>query len=184
MASRSPVLAKRFGQIVATVTFVLVAGATGAARAQTAPGPKRMAYDPDRPVPAGYHVEHRTRDGLVISGLILFGIVYVPTAAAAWYDSGDGTPLYVVPVLGPLFAIPTKTGDPCVAMDHSPCYDFDAFIAAFLVADALVQAGGLLMAWRGWAGRDILVRNDASGPVVLPGPVGATGYGAWLTGRF
>ena len=68
------------------------------------------------PIPAGYHVEHRTRYGLAISGTALFAAVYLPTAAAAWYDSGDGTPYYVVPVLGPLLAIPAKRGPQCVQL--------------------------------------------------------------------
>jgi len=37
----------------------------------------------------------------------------------------------------------------------------------------------------GMAGRDILVRDDSYAQVhLLPGPVGKSGYGAMLTGRF
>jgi len=73
----------RIARIVASTLIVCVAGV---ARAQTAP--RQMAYHPDQPIPAGYHVEGRTRTGLAISGLALFGVVYVPTAAAAnfWID--------------------------------------------------------------------------------------------------
>ena len=100
MAPPRPTAPDRIRRIIGGVTLVLVVCAAGGARADS---PRKLAYDPEQPIPAGYHVEHRTRYGLAISGIALFAAVYVPTAAAAWYDSGDGTPLYVVPVLGPLF---------------------------------------------------------------------------------
>ena len=183
MTTRTAVLPERIVRIIAGVTFVLVVCAAGAARAQTAPGPRKMAYDPDRPIPAGYHVENRTRYGLAISGAALFGAIYIPTAAAAWYDSGDGTPLYVVPILGPLFAIPTKTGN-CNPNDEYSSCDWDDVVTAFLIADAVAQAAGVVIAWRGFAGRDLLIRDEAPKTAVLPGPIGGNGYGAWLTGRF
>ena len=118
------------------------------------------------------------------SGVALFGTAYVPTAAAAYYDARDGTPLYVVPVLGPLFAIPKKTGQPCDGGDQNICVDFDELVTAFFIADAVIQATGLVMAWRGFAGREVLMRDEAPKATLLPGPIGGTGYGAWLTGRF
>ncbi len=175
-------------RIIAGVVLALVVGSTGLARAQTAePRRKMMAYHPDQPVPAGYHVEHRTRYGLLISGAVLFGVTYVPTAAAAYFDSRDGTPLYVVPILGPLFAIPRKTQYSCEGDqggDQGICADFTPLIAAFLVADAVVQATGAIIAWRGFLGRDVLIRDESVSAAFVPGPVGGTGYGGWLTGRF
>ena len=169
---------------VASGVFIVVVGLAGVARAQTTPTPRRMAYHPDQPVPAGYHVERRTRYGLAISGVALFGTAYLPTAAAAFYDSRDGTPLYVVPVLGPLFAIPAKTGQPCEGGDQNICVDFDGLITAVFIADAVVQAAGLMMAWRGFAGREVLIRDEAPGMALVPGLIGGGGYGAWLSGRF
>ena len=174
MAPPRPTASQRIGRIVAGVTFVLVVCAGGAARADT---PRRLVYDPEQPIPAGYHVEHRTRYGLAISGIALFGAVYVPTAAAAWYDSGDGTPLYVVPVLGPLFAISTKTGN-CDPNDEYSSCDWDDFVTAFLIADAVVQAAGVGLALWGFAGRDLLIRDPAPRAALLPGPIGGGGYGA------
>jgi len=171
-------------RIVAAVTSLLVVCASGGARADM---PRQLAYDPEQPVPAGYHVEHRTRYGLAISGIALFAALYLPTAAAAWYDARDGTPLYVVPVLGPLFAIPTKTADePCIPDSHFACGagDFDEVVTVFLIADAVVQAAGIVMAWRGLAGRDLLIRDQTPRTALLPGPIGGGGHGAWLTGRF
>jgi hypothetical protein len=184
MAPRRPVGLERSRRGVASITLALVVCAAGAARAEPAGGPKQIAYQPEQPIPAGYHVQRRTRWALVATGVSIFATAYVPTAAAAWYDSGDGTPLYVVPVLGPLFAIPSKTADTCVPSDHNPCFDFDAFITAFMIADALMQATGVLIAWKGFAGRDVLMRDQAPQTALLPGPIGGTGYGAWLTGRF
>jgi hypothetical protein len=183
MAPPRPTASERIRRIVAGVTFVVFVCAGGAARADT---PRRLRYDPELPIPAGYHVEHRTRYGLAISGIALFAAVYLPTAAAAWVDGRDGTPLYVVPVLGPLFAIPGKTADePCYQDDHfRGCGAFDGIITAFLIADAVVQAAGVGMALWGLAGRDLLVRDPAPRTALLPGPVAGGGYGAWLTGRF
>jgi len=170
------------------IVLVAFAGSTAVARADGPVLPKQMVYEPGKPIPPGYHIEHRTRYGLVISGLVLFGLTYIPTAAAAWYDSRDGTPLYVVPILGPLLAIPAKTKDDCNDPnrnpDHNPCFDFSEFIIAFFIADAVVQATGAIMAWRGFVGRDLLIRTEAAQATLVPGPVGSTGYGAWLTGRF
>jgi hypothetical protein len=180
MAPPRPTAPDRIRRIIGGVTLVLVVCAAGGARADT---PRQLAYDPKQPVPAGYHVEHRTRYGLAISGIALFAAVYVPTAAAAWYDSGDGTPLYVVPVLGPLFAIRTKTGN-CDQNDEYGSCDWDDFVTAFLIADAVVQAAGVVMALGGFAGRNLLIRDQAPRAAVLPGPIGGAGYGAWLTGRF
>ena len=107
-----------------------------------------------------------------------------PDGRAAYFDAHDGTPLYVVPVLGPLFAIPKKTGQPCDGGDQNICVDFDELVTAFFIADAVIQATGLVMAWRGFAGREVLMRDEAPKATLLPGPIGGTGYGAWLTGRF
>jgi len=175
MASPRPTALAR---IVAGVTLVLVVCAGGAARADT---PRRLAYDPEQPIPAGYHVEHRTRYGLAISGIALFAAVYLPTAAFA----SEGSLLLVVPVLGPLFAIPEETADNCQGgVEYGGCFLSDEILTAFLIADAVVQAAGVVMAWRGLAGRDLLIRDQAPRTALLPGPIGGGGYGAWLTGRF
>jgi hypothetical protein len=184
MAAQRLVVHRRIGRSVTTVAFVVAVCAGGVARAGTGAPPTEMEYLPGQTVPAGYHVERRVTSGLVASGLIVFGIVYLPTAAAAFYDTGDGTPLYVVPVLGPLLAIPAKTSGGCGGGDHNPCIDFDGIIAAFLIADSLVQAAGAAAALKGFAGHDVLVRDGAPRVSLLPGPIAGTGYGAWLTGRF
>jgi hypothetical protein len=164
-------------RIVAGVTFVLVVCTGGGARADT---PRQLAYDPEQPIPAGHHVEHRTRYGLAISGIALFGAVYLPTAAFA----GEGSLLLVVPVLGPLLAIPTQTADNCPGGEYDYCFFSDEIVTGFLIADAVVQAAGVVMALGGLAGRDLLIRDQAPRTALLPGPIGGAGYGAWLTGRF
>ena len=84
--------------------------------------------------------------------------------------------------------IPAKTKNDCQDPnrnpDHNPCIDFGAFITAFFIADAVVQAAGAIMVVRGFVGRDMLIRNETVQATLVPGPVGSTGYGAWLTGRF
>jgi hypothetical protein len=157
------------------------------APASAGPGERSrpVVHEPGQPVPAGHHLQHRTRYGLAISGAVLFAVTYLPTAAAAYYDGSDGTILYVVPVLGPLFAIPNKTASHCTNVDHDPCLDFSGYIAAFLIMDALVQAGGIAMAWYGLRGRDVVVRDETAPTArLVPGRVGTSGYGAWLQARF
>jgi hypothetical protein len=178
------------GRLARGLALVLVLGSAGGARAEVTlapprpPSPRQLAYDPAQAIPADYHVEHRTRYGLIITGSLLFAISYGPTLAAAFLDGSDGTPLYAVPVFGPLFAIPGKTKNDCVEGDHNPCFDFSAEITALLVADTLVQAAGLVVFWKGYQGRDVLIRNPLPEVALAPGRVGATGYGAWLTGQF
>ncbi len=58
MAPPRPTAPERIRRMVAGVTLVLVACAVGAARADA---PRQLAYDREQPIPAGYHVEHRTR---------------------------------------------------------------------------------------------------------------------------
>ena len=174
------------GKLVAVaIASAFAAYAAAPARAEAGEPPRRLVYEPGQPIPPGYHVEHRTRYGLVISGALLFAVTYLPTAAAAYYDGDDGTVLYVVPVLGPLLAIPNKTANHCTPSDHDPCLDFSGYVAAILIADALVQAGGLLMTWYGLRGRDLLIRDQATPQTrLVPGRVGTSGYGAWLVARF
>lgn len=187
--ARAGLKERRAGKLAAVVLATVVAGcATGAAAARAESGqlPRSLVYQAGQAVPAGYHVEHRTRYGLVISGAVLFALAYLPTASAAYYDSKDGTILYVVPVLGPIFAIPNKTANNCTSGDHSSCSsDFSGFVAAFLLADALVQGAGVLMTWYGLRGRDMLIRGETTPHArVIPGRVGTSGYGAWLQARF
>ncbi|MBK7397652.1 MAG: hypothetical protein IPJ34_15495 [Myxococcales bacterium] len=49
---------------------------TAATFATTAPSfaQETLSYDPEQPVPSGYHVEERPRLGLIISGAVLTGI--------------------------------------------------------------------------------------------------------------
>ena len=98
-----------FRRTLLLIALVAASGWAGLARAETPVLPRTIVYKPGQPIPPGYHVERRTRYGLAISGSILFGLTYVPTAAAAWYDTGERTPLYAVPILGPLLVIPAKT---------------------------------------------------------------------------
>ena len=79
---------------------------------------------------------------------------------------------------------PRRRGPPCDGGDQNTCIDFDGLVIAFFIADAVVQATGLVLAWRGFVGREVLIRDAAPSAALLPGPMGGTGYGAWLTGRF
>jgi hypothetical protein len=172
-------------RLASGLALILVLGSALGVRAETPPpAPRQMAYDPAQPLPTGYHVEHRTRYGLIITGSLLFAISYGPTLAAAFLDGDDGTPLFAIPILGPLLAIPGETRNDCVEGDHNPCFDFSGAIAAILIADTLVQTVGLLVLWKGYQGRELLIRDPPPEVALAPGRVGTSGYGAWLTGRF
>jgi hypothetical protein len=174
-------------RLASALALILVLCLAPGARAEAPPPPpprRQMAYDPAQPIPANYHVEHRTRYGLIVTGSLLFAISYGPTLAAAFLDGDDGAPLFAIPILGPLLAIPGQTRNDCVEGDHNPCFDFTGEIAAILIADTLVQAVGLLVFWKGYQGRDLLIRDQPPEVALAPGRVGASGYGAWLSGRF
>ena len=122
---------------VASLTVVLVV-CTGGARAR----PDGAGPETDGVPPRAARSPRRAsgRYGLAISGVALFGAVrHLRMAAAAYYAHA------------PLFAIPKEdAGD---GGDLNTCIDFDGLVIAFFIADAVVQATGLVLAWRGFVGR-------------------------------
>ena len=51
-------------------------------------GPDTMAYDEDKPIPPGYHVQEKSRTGLLITGAILTGIGVIGVGAFEADKSG------------------------------------------------------------------------------------------------
>jgi hypothetical protein len=73
----------------------------------------------------------------------------------------------------------TQTGDNCVEQS------LETILRFYLALDGVAQAAGAGMLSFGVAGREILVRDDTYASVhLMPGPLGRSGYGALLTGRF
>jgi hypothetical protein len=140
-------------------------------------GPKVMEYEEGDPIPAGYHLETRTRRGLIVGGAVTFGTTYLLTVLTGLIaesvnraTGGDGrsvAPLYI-PVAGPFIALDTMNAEGA-----------GVFV---LVLDGLAQAGGVAMLFSGIAFPALkLVRNDVAlsvHPLIGGGTVGLGVHGA------
>lgn len=134
-------------------------------------GPRTLEWEPGEPVPAGYHPSTQMRTGLVISGAVIFGSVWLLNALVASIgidiSQGQAIPLFI-PIVGPFIAMGTFRS-------------LQATDAFFLVLDGLVQAGGAAMLIAGIAvPRHQLVRNRYTS-LMLPMPMtfgnGSAGIG-------
>ncbi|WP_437739291.1 hypothetical protein WME73_27010 [Sorangium sp. So ce302] len=139
-------------------------------------GPKVLPWREGEPVPPGYHPETRVRKGLVISGSIVFGTVYLFTAIGggdAVYRGSPGYAALFVPCAGPFITLATTRQDDLETMA--------------LVLDGLVQITGAALLVPGLlVPRRVLVRDDVNQPFVLPAPMalGPSSAGLGLVGRF
>lgn len=127
---------------------------------------EEQRYEPDQPVPAGYHVEVSDSDAAAKArtlGWISLGVGYGAAYAAAITLPGQLSWLYA-PVIGPWVKVADKSQD----------------LRALIAIDGLFQTvgAGLLVGGIATAGHR-LVRDDA--PVarveVFPARFGRTGYG-------
>jgi hypothetical protein len=132
----------------------------------------RVPYEEGMPVPPGGVVVERSRRGLWIPGMTIFGATYGATVFAALYfqefrtDPRNRIAVLYVPVLGPLLYTPF------VRLPDN---------AALLVANALVQGGGLAMVLVGFLMKKRELVYVARGPnqrelTILP-TVSAGGVG-------
>ncbi|WP_434041027.1 MULTISPECIES: hypothetical protein [Sorangium] len=139
-------------------------------------GPKVLPWREGEPVPPGYHPETRVRKGLVISGAIVFGTVYLFTAIGggdAVYRGSPGYAALFVPVAGPFLTLATTRQDDLETMA--------------LVLDGLVQATGAALLLPGLlVPKTVLVRDDVGKAFVVPAPMsfGPSSAGLGLVGRF
>ena len=134
-------------------------------------------WEEGQPVPYGYHPETRARKGLVITGSVLFGVLYIlSTLVAAANDDSYSDNKYSalwIPVVGPFIQ---------AGANNNGSGDNETFIL-----DGLAQAAGVTMLVLGLAfPRTILVRNDLLSVSFVPTPmkVGHDGGGLGLVGRF
>jgi len=153
--------------------------------------PALLPYREGLPIPPGYHVEHRSANGLIGAGLASLLIAYttaIVIGASAKFE--DGTGWLVLPVIGPWAAIGARS----YSCDNNPLHANACVSGAFsevqtiaiLSADAVVQATGAVLFVAGLAsGRDELVRSDLPVTVrITPRAVGANGFGFGVDGRF
>jgi hypothetical protein len=153
-------------------------------------GPARLRYEEGDPIPPGYHVVHRARQGLVIAGTVVFAVSYgIALSVAMIDDFKDQTNWLAVPIAGPWLMMYNRTRPDCNDSTGSGCVEegLETILRFYLAVDGVAQAAGVTMLSFGMAGRDLLVRDDRYAAVrmnVMPGPIGKSGYGAVLTGRF
>jgi hypothetical protein len=152
-------------------------------------GPVRLRYEEGDPIPPGYHVVQRARQGLVIAGMITFFVSYgIALSVAMIDDFKDQTNWLAVPVAGPWLMMSNRSRPSCNSQSSSDvCIEDGAetILRFYLAIDGIAQAAGAGMLGFGFAGRKILVRDDSYAYVrLLPAPVGTSGYGALLAGRF
>lgn len=140
------------------------------------PGPRVLDWEAGQPLQPGYHAETRIRRGLVVGGVVTFGVTYLTTAlvGAGLTDSDVSgvTPLFV-PVIGPFITIGTAHASSTGAF--------------FLIVDGLAQAAGVAMFAAGVAlPKTMQVRNDMARPSMraVPMTFGASSAGIGLVGRF
>jgi hypothetical protein len=153
-------------------------------------GPARLPYADGDPIPPGYHVVHRARQGLVIAGTVVFFVSYGIALSVAMIDDFDHqTGWLALPVAGPWLMMYHRTRPQCDGQSGNGCVEqgLETILRFYLALDGVAQAAGVTMLSFGLAGRQLLVRDDRYASVrmrLVPGPIGSSGYGATLAGRF
>jgi len=151
-------------------------------------GPARLRYEDGDPIPPGYRVVHRPRQGLVIAGTIVFLVSYgIAFSVAMIDDFNHQTNWLVYPIAGPWLMMYNRSRPNCNTDSGDGCVEqsLEGILRFYLAVDGLAQAAGAAMLGFGLAGRDILVRDYSYASVrLVPAPIGSSGYGATLTGRF
>jgi hypothetical protein len=149
--------------------------------------PESVPYN-GGPVPPGYHVEERTRKGLVIAGAVVLGVPWVlGVTIASGYDFTNQSGWLVVPALGPWITIATRDTDTICSYAgvSTPNCAEDNSVRTLLILDGLTQAAGAIMLVAGMASTKKVVARDFVGTLhFTPAPMGRLGYGGVLSGQF
>jgi len=174
--------------------------------------PSVLDYDPDKPIPAGYHLESYSRKGFVIPGSIMFGISYAIALAVSastsectpYSDSSSssysstscsssssslGVPfnnsLLFVPVLGPWLALATVKDCPASSYSSSCDTTESGVWRGMLVLGGVTQVLGASFMILGFAARTHqLVLTEHVSASVWPVPMGRSGQGLAMVGSF
>jgi len=137
--------------------------------------PDRLPYEPGDPIPPGYRREKISHSGLLLAGLGVFGVGYLPWLAIGLLslESDDPSLAYVaIPLVGP----------PLLALQ----YDLSSEVTTLLVVNGAAQGVGIaLMVAAELAGDNVLIRDAQLhrglrvAPWAGPGTLGAQLYGAF-----
>jgi hypothetical protein len=145
--------------------------------------PRVIKWREGEEIPAGYHKGFEMRKDLIISGSVLFGSAWVPTAIASSFTIPTG----VIPVIGPWIVIAQSGCGTSGDFDVS-CGSGSGPVVFWLVFDGLQQGLGLGLLIGGLvAKRPVLLRNDVkeAKPWFLPVPMtfGPRSAGLGLAGQ-
>ena len=136
-------------------------------------------------MPAGYHVEHHSRRGMVIAGAITLGVPYaigLSFASAADFENSSGW--LAVPALGPWLMMAFRD-DQCDEIEerYSDCIS-DGILRVYLTIDGLAQMAGAILLVVGIVDKKPrLIADESARIVVTPTRVGS-GYGFGIKGTF
>jgi hypothetical protein len=162
---------------------------------QYQPPPKPRPYRDGDPIPVGYHVEERSRSGLVTGGWVLLLVPYGISALSAIGTRGDNATSWLyAPVIGPWFVLGNRNYSGCQnstsgngstsnsANDDAGCPG-DIFAVMGLIIDGILQAGGIAMLLVGYLDTKHVVVRDEPALRILPMRIG-TGHGVGLALTF
>jgi hypothetical protein len=149
------------------------------------PLPPRYPYREGMPIPPGYHLEDRPRQGFLTAGYLVAGIPYaIGLMIAASADFANESGWLALPFAGPWMTIGRRdyacSGEDDPDQDPGDCWG-DAVVAP-LILDGIVQTlGGIFLMVGYTATKEYVVRDDMA-YAILPSRVGS-GYGMSLVGR-
>jgi hypothetical protein len=136
--------------------------------------PARLDWEEGRPAPPGYHTRSRNRRGLIISGAVTFGALYmlsiltVDSQHSSTYEKNHEYDALYVPGIGP-FLVLSKVEN----------------YKGITLLDGFGQCAGLIMFASGFAFPTTeIVRNDLGVEVHLLPNVGKDSQGLSLLGTF
>lgn len=149
--------------------------------------PRFLSYEPGDTIPPGYVKDRRMRTGLIIGGAVTLGVGWLAAAAAASammnqdedfhrnsdafddFEDVPGEAVLYIPIAGPFIALDTVNPN--------------GASMALLVANGVMQVGGLITLIVGLADRDeVLVRDDRQFAVAPYATPESAGLG--FTGKF
>jgi hypothetical protein len=141
-------------------------------------GPRVMPWTESDPIPPGYHEGRRIRLGLLIAGVSVLGSFWLPTCVIGSFSDDAVTTIEgCTPVVGP-FALIGQAGSTGASGAGGE--------VAALIADGVIQLGGLGMMVAGIMGERVLLRADVRAArswwAPVPLRLGSRGAGLGLVG--
>ncbi|HKO49445.1 MAG TPA: hypothetical protein VJV79_17070 [Polyangiaceae bacterium] len=139
------------------------------------------------PVPAGYHIEERPQQGLIVGGTLTLVIPWaLGVAAAGSSDFSNQSGWLLVPVLGPWINIAARKPELTCRFSGDACHvEADNSYRIVMIIDGLTQAAGAFMLVYGLASpKEVVTRDLVSRLHFTPAQMGKLGYGGVLSGEF